>query len=173
MTDDTSPPPTKPQTGAPAPSLPPRVQLPLKLRGGKTAVRGQFAALCWRRDAAGGIEVCLVTSRRSGRWILPKGWPMHNQTPAQAAATEAWEEAGLRGVASDRCLGVYADVKPLSRRSTPVVVLVYPVQVDHTALHWPEAAQRKRRWFAQGLAAARLANPALRRIVDQFDPDAG
>ncbi|SEN36017.1 NUDIX domain-containing protein [Loktanella fryxellensis] len=167
MTDDTSPPPTK----QPTQQLPPRAQLPLKLRGGKTAVRGQFAALCWRRDADGAVEVCLVTGRRSGRWILPKGWPMHNQTPADAAATEAWEEAGLRGTPSDRCLGVYADVKPLSRRGTPVVVLVYPLEVHHAAVIWPEVRERKRRWFPQGHAASRLSNPTLRRIVEQFDPD--
>jgi 8-oxo-dGTP pyrophosphatase MutT (NUDIX family) len=149
----------------------PRAQLPLKLRGGKTDVRGQFAALCWRRDAQGEIEVCLITSRRTKHWIVPKGWPMHKQTPAEAAATEAWEEAGLTGHPVDRCLGVFSYVKPLSKRTTPVVVMVYPLEVLQTASDWPERAERKRKWFPLRKAASKLAEPALRRIVEAFDPD--
>ena len=57
-----------------------RGQLPLRLKGGKTEPRTQFAALCYRREG-GKVKVCLVTSRRSKRWILPKGWPMHKETP--------------------------------------------------------------------------------------------
>ena len=53
----------------------------------------QVAALCHRRTKAGQKEVLLVTSRGTGRWILPKGWPMRGKSDAQAAAQEAWEEA--------------------------------------------------------------------------------
>lgn len=152
------------------PPTAPHGQLPLKLRGGKTEVRGQFAALCWRRDPDDGIEICLVTSRRTNRWIVPKGWPMHKQTPAEAAATEAWEEAGVTGLAVDRCLGVYSYVKPLSKRTTPVVVMVYPLNVLQVASDWPERAQRKRKWFPLTVAATKVAEPALRRIIEAFDP---
>lgn len=146
-------------------------QLPLKLRaGGKTDVRTQFAALCYRTSAAGKLEICLVTSRRTKRWILPKGWPMHKQTPAAAAATEAWEEAGLTGEARDHCLGAYAYVKNMTKTLTPVIVMVYPVAVDTAHATWPERGQRKRRWFSRKKAAKRLAEPELRRIVRQFDP---
>ncbi|MBU2358404.1 MAG: NUDIX hydrolase [Alphaproteobacteria bacterium] len=149
---------------------PRRGQLPLKLRGGKTDVRGQFAALCWRRAADGEVEVCLITSRRTKRWIVPKGWPMHKQTPAEAAATEAWEEAGLTGRPVDRCLGVYSYVKPLSKRTTPVVVMVYPLEVMEVSSDWPERRERRRKWFPLQAAASKLAEPALRRIVEHFDP---
>ncbi|WP_386679958.1 NUDIX hydrolase [Loktanella sp. R86503] len=151
--------------------IPARAQLPLKLRGSKTDVRGQFAALCWRRDTAGEVEICLITSRRTKRWIVPKGWPMHKQTPAEAAATEAWEEAGLTGHPVDRCLGVFSYVKPLSKRTTPVVVMVYPLEVLQIASDWPEKAERRRKWFSRRKAASKLAEPALRRIVEAFDPD--
>lgn len=147
-----------------------RRQLPLKLReGGKTDVRTQFAALCYRikNDQ---LEVCMVTSRRSKRWILPKGWPMHKQTPAQAAATEAWEEAGVKGQAIDHCLGAYSYVKPLSDNPTPVVVMVYPVAVDDVAKKWPEHKERKRKWVPLRKAAKKLQEPELRRIVATFDP---
>ncbi len=146
-------------------------QLPLKLRaGGKTDVRTQFAALCYRYDD-GKLRVCLVTSRRSKRWILPKGWPMHKETPADAAATEAWEEAGLTGRAIDRCLGVYAYVKTMSKSLAPVIVMVYPLEVQGEHAKWPERKQRKRKWLSPKKAAKRLAEPELRRIVAQFDPD--
>ncbi|SEV90757.1 8-oxo-dGTP pyrophosphatase MutT, NUDIX family [Cognatiyoonia koreensis] len=146
-------------------------QLPLKLReGGKTDVRTQFAALCYR-VTDGTVEVCLVTSRKSKRWILPKGWPMHKQTPAAAAATEAWEEAGVTGQPIDHCLGAYSYVKPLSQNPTPVIVMVYPVKITNIASKWPEKKQRKRKWVPQRIAAKKLQEPELRRIVATFDPE--
>ena len=147
-----------------------RGQLPLKLRvGGKTDVRTQFAALCYRWHK-GELQVCIVTSRRSRRWILPKGWPMHKQTPADAAATEAWEEAGVKGQAHDVCLGAYAGEKKLARGLAPVVVMVYPVAVTRVHDKWPERKERKRKWLSPKKASKRLTEPALRRIVAQFDP---
>ena len=69
-------------------------QLPLRFRTGhKTDIRAQFAALCWRMKNDK-VQICLITSRTRQRWIIPKGWPMHKQTPAAAAAAEAFEEAG-------------------------------------------------------------------------------
>lgn len=145
-------------------------QLPLRLnRFGKTDVRTQFAALCYRirKDK---VEVCIITTRRTKRWILPKGWPMHKQTPAQAAATEAWEEAGLTGKAYDRCLGVYTYKKDIGSDILPVVTLVYPVKV--TAVHndWPEAHQRRRKWVSLSKAAAKVKEPELKRIIASFTP---
>lgn len=147
-----------------------RTQLPLNLRAGrKTDARVQFAALCYR-ISNDRVEVCLVTSRGTGRWILPKGWPMHKQTPASAAATEAYEEAGLSGKAYDHCLGVYAYVKPLKKSIAPVMALIYPVRVKNVHSDWPEKHQRKRKWFSLSKAARKLDDPQLRRIVLQFDP---
>jgi len=147
-------------------------QLPIKLsKGSKTDVRTQFAALCYRRNKAGKLRICIVTSRRSKRWILPKGWPMNKMTPAKAAATEAWEEAGLKGRSIDQCLGVYAYVKPLTRGVTPVIVMVYPLEVTSIANTWPESHQRQRKWMSPKKAARRLMEPELRRIVATFDPE--
>ena len=83
-------------------------QLPLSLDGGgKRDVRSQFAALCYRvKD--GKTRVLLVTSRGTGRWIIPKGWPMDGKTPAETAAQEAWEEAGVTGKVQDMCLGLFS-----------------------------------------------------------------
>lgn len=145
-------------------------QLPLKFRTGrKTDVRAQFAALCWRMKN-GKLQICLVTSRTRKRWIIPKGWPMHKQTPALAAATEAYEEAGLSGKASDSCLGAYSYVKPLKSGETPVITLVYPLHVTDVHSKWPEKHQRKRKWFSAKKAAKKLSEPELKRIVMTFAP---
>ncbi len=114
-------------------------QLPLKLRSGhKTDVRAQFAALCWRMKNDK-LQICLITSRTRKRWIIPKGWPMHKQTPANTAATEAFEEAGLSG--RSRLISVSgssATVKPQEVGNAPVVTMVYPLQVTQCAQDWPE-----------------------------------
>jgi len=145
-------------------------QLPISLTTGrKTDVRSQFAALCYRKKD-GKLQVCLVTSRKSGRWILPKGWPMHGATPAEAAAIEAWEEAGITGKPIERCLGVFSAVKPLGPEQAPVVVMVYPVKITKEHEKWPEQKQRRRKWMNPKKAAKRLTEPELRRIVADFDP---
>lgn len=95
---------------------------------------------------------------------------MHKQTPAAAAATEAWEEAGLTGDAFNICLGVYSYRKPVKRQPVPIVALVYPVLVRNAHSDWPEKSQRRRKWFTQEKAARKLTEPALRRIVAGFDP---
>ena len=146
-------------------------QLPLKLRAAsKDDVRSQFAALCYRVKADR-IEVLLVTSRGTGRWIVPKGWPEDGMTPADCAAKEAWEEAGAIGKAQDRCLGLFSYAKVISPGVTyPCVAMVYPVKVKSLAKEFPEKNQRKRRWFSTKKAAQRVAEPELARILRDFDP---
>lgn len=70
-------------------------------------IRTQYAAICYRRtdDSSGPIEVLLITSRGTGRWVIPKGWPMAKKKPHEVASQEAWEEAGVRGRVRKR-LGV-------------------------------------------------------------------
>ncbi len=145
-------------------------QLPLKFTTGrKTDIRAQFAALCWRiKD--GKVQVCLVTSRTRKRWIIPKGWPMHKQTPADAAAQEAYEEAGVSGQVSNQSLGIYTYVKPLKEGTAPAVAIVYPMRVTKVHAKWPEKTQRRRKWFSPKKAAKRLEEPELKRIVARFTP---
>lgn len=145
-------------------------QLPLKLRkGAKTEVRAQFAALCWRMKNDK-VEVCLITSRTRKRWIIPKGWPMNKATPASAAATEAFEEAGVSGEAIDLCLGVYSYSKPQKVDNAPIITMVYPVHVTHVHSKWPEKHERRRKWLSPRKAAKKLTEPELKQIVATFDP---
>ena len=145
-------------------------QRPIRLAvNDKRAVRTQFGALCYRLND-GKVEVLLITTRRSGRWIIPKGWPMDGQTPAGAAATEAWEEAGVTGKLSHQVLGFYAYDKGYGGDRMPCVVAVFPLKVKKIAKDFPEAKQRRRKWVSQKKAATMVEQPELRALIKAFDP---
>ena len=61
-----------------------------RLRGSE-----QVAAVCYQ-ISKGGLEFLLVRTR-NGRWTFPKGSVESGLTHAQAAALEAFEEAGVHG----------------------------------------------------------------------------
>lgn len=145
-------------------------QRPLNLGGKeKHDVRTQFSALCWRihKDE---VQVALVTSRGTGRWVLPKGWPMDGVTPSEAAAQEAYEEAGLEGKIIDYCLGIYSYTKAVKDDDLPCVVAIFPLKVKRILRDWPEAKERKRKWFSTKKAASLVDSPELKRILREFDP---
>ncbi|MEM6757894.1 MAG: NUDIX hydrolase [Pseudomonadota bacterium] len=148
-------------------------QLPLSLgNAGKSDVRTQFAALCFRVKN-GKTQILLITSRGSGRWILPKGWPIDGATPHEAALQEAWEEAGVTGKVSPRPLGIYSYVKESSDDDDlPCVAMIYTVKVKSLAKAFPEADQRKRKWVSPKKAAAMVDEPELSRILRDFNPRA-
>jgi 8-oxo-dGTP pyrophosphatase MutT (NUDIX family) len=130
--------------------------------------RTQFAALCWR-EHAGALQVLLVTSRDTGRWIVPKGWPMSGRSAFEAAAREAWEEAGVEGAIATDPMGEYDYRKALkSGAELPVRVELFPLRVAREADAFPEAAQRRRRWFAPHKAARRVAEPGLGALILRF-----
>ena len=138
--------------------------------GAKREKRVQFAAICYRRIKSG-CEVLLLTSRDSGRWIVPKGWPIDGMSPPQTAEQEAWEEGGVKGKLRDRCVGIFRYDKALETGvDLPVSVAVYPIEVRKLADTFPEVGQRKRKWFAPKKAAARVNEPALKDILRKFDP---
>jgi len=147
--------------------------MPITLRPRiKSDMRTQFAALCYRmtNDKP---EILLVTSRGSGRWILPKGWPIPGKTPGECALTEAWEEAGVRGKAHEQCLGIFSYNKTTDpKNSLPCLGLVFPVKVKALTNDYPEADQRKRKWMRPKKAAARVNEPELAAILRHFDPKA-
>ena len=136
----------------------------------KRDVRTQFGALCWRQHKDE-VQVLLVTSMKSRRWILPKGWPVHDATPAEAALTEAWEEAGVIGKVKTACLGIFSYRKELSDDSNlPCVVAVFPVKVKNLEKNWPEKERRKRKWYSLKKAANLVKEPELSAILKKFDP---
>ena len=138
--------------------------------GGKTDLRTQFAALCYRiKDDK--LQFCIVTSRRSKRWIVPKGWPMHGETPMDAAATEAFEEAGVRGKIYPRPIGVFSYYKVRSQDELPCMAVVYPLKVKKILKRWPEYRERERKWVSRKKAAQMVDDPELSVIIQTFNPD--
>lgn len=116
----------------------------------------QYGALPWRVGRHGEVEVMLITTRQTGRWILPRGWPVKGKTPAQTATQEAFEEAGVVGGVDPSPIGKYHYVKTLpDGSSNDCVVTLFSLQVRGTLVQWPEQSERKRRWH--GLTEASQA----------------
>jgi len=131
--------------------------------------RTQYAALPWRKREDGAVEVMLITSRESRRWVIPKGWPMKDKTPEAAAAQEAYEEAGVVGDTRHKSLGVYHYDKRLrSGRLQHVRVMVYPLEVHEARDIWPEMAERDRMWGSAAEAASLVDEPELRVLLAKF-----
>ncbi len=137
---------------------------------GRKPRRLQVAALPWRKTD-NGIEVLLITSRETRRWVLPKGWPEGQEELFDAAAREAGEEAGLAGAVSRREAGRYYYTKVSKKGHVPCEVLVYPLEVDRVADKWKEKRQRERRWFSGAEAAAMVREPDLCRVISAFCAD--
>lgn len=130
----------------------------------------QYGALPWR-VVDGTLEVMLITSRDTGRWIIPKGWPLEGMSPAHSAAQEAWEEAGITGAITRKPLGRFRYLKVLGEEdAVECVVHVHAMEVGEEHANWPEKNQRKRQWFLRHEAADLVNEPELRRIVLGFVP---
>ena len=131
----------------------------------------QAAALPWRRTVDGRIEVLLITSRETQRWVIPKGWPIKGLTSSRTAAREAFEEAGVKGEPGKKKLGVYHYDKRLrSGRVQHVRVAVYALKVIAERGVWPEAGQRQKLWTTPAEAAALVQEPELGEILRAFSP---
>lgn len=131
----------------------------------------QVAALCWR--AGPNLEVLLITSLSTRRWIVPKGWPMEGLSLAQAAAREAAEEAGVIGQADETPLGHYHYMKEKKDGSAlPCRVSVFALAVSGQRPHWAEEGARELAWLPLEEAAQRVSEPGLARILREFRADA-
>ena len=133
--------------------------------------RSQYAALPWRRRADGEVEVLLITSRETRRWVIPKGWPIKGLKSPMVAAREAFEEAGVEGIVRKKKLGVFHYEKRLrTGRIQPVKVAVYALQVVVQNDEWPEKDQRDQQWTTVADAASQVDEPELRAIIEAFAP---
>ena len=114
----------------------------------------------------------LVTSRRTRRWVVPKGNPMPGFAPHEAAAVEAWEEAGVRGIPCPTSLGRFRYLKRRRLRSVEATVELFPFSVVEQAEEWPERKQRNVRWFALDEAAKAVSDAELSHLIAGFRPPA-
>lgn len=128
--------------------------------------RMQVAALCYR-GKGDAKEVLMITSRDTGRWIIPKGWPMRGKDSPEAALQEAWEEAGVRNsTAKSDPIGRYTyDKVKESGLAVPVETYVYPVAVKDLADDFPEAQERTRKWMRPDEAANHVRERELKSIL--------
>lgn len=129
----------------------------------------QVAALPFRL-LQGEPEVMLITSRETGRWIVPKGWMQKGRAPYAVASREAYEEAGLVGKVKKRPIGTYRYAKRLRLESTVICkVSVFPFHVEKELDEYPEMAVRQRCWLAPDEAASRVEERGLSKLLLSCD----
>ena len=111
----------------------------------------------------------LVTSRESGRWVIPKGNPAPGLAAHAAAAIEAEEEAGVTGLVCPIALGSYRYRKKRTNGASLMIdVDVFPLAVSNELAAWKEQSQRERRWFNLAEAASVVDEPDLRDLIRSF-----
>jgi 8-oxo-dGTP pyrophosphatase MutT (NUDIX family) len=132
--------------------------------------RVQYGALPFRFNKAGSLELLLVTTRQTKRWIIPKGWPAKGMKPAKSAAREAYEEAGIRGAIGRKSIGAFFYEKRLEESDSTIAceVRVFPMNVKRRLKTWPEAHERDARWFEPRDALSALGDEGLRDLIAAF-----
>jgi 8-oxo-dGTP pyrophosphatase MutT (NUDIX family) len=128
----------------------------------------QYAALPWRVNG-GRLEILLITTLKTRRWIVPKGWPVETLSPQACAAHEALEEAGVSGALSEKPIGVFRYFK--RRKDGEVVackVDVFALEVTQQRRSWADKGARDLRWCTVDDALASVGEPGLRQVIDRF-----
>jgi 8-oxo-dGTP pyrophosphatase MutT (NUDIX family) len=131
----------------------------------------QVAALCWRHSPRrpSQLEVLLITSRNSKRWILPKGWPEAGLSAAENAAREAFEEAGVTGKVEAQPIGNYHYLKAKKDGGgMPCSVDVFALAITKQLDDWPEKNMRELAWMPVERAALQVSEPGLRQVLRDF-----
>jgi 8-oxo-dGTP pyrophosphatase MutT (NUDIX family) len=157
--------------GTPASLLGQLAAKPDKLFSG--AFRAQIGALCYRYAQGGSmLEILLVTSRDTGRWVIPKGWPMKGKKPHEAATIEAWEEAGVRGRTHKTAVGRYTYLKSLDDGDVaPCIVEVFAIEVSKVSDKFKERGERQIAWVSASEAARRVREIELKSMMIEFKPN--
>lgn len=136
----------------------------LRKMAARTGKLEQVAALPYRLGRQG-IEILVVTSRRTKRLVIPKGWPMPGIAHAAAAAIEANEEAGVKGEIADKPIGSFEYMKDLGGDAIRVEASVFPLKVRKVKSSWKERKQRRRIWMPVEQAVRKLDDAGLRSLV--------
>jgi 8-oxo-dGTP pyrophosphatase MutT (NUDIX family) len=139
----------------------------LKVMGLKQAKK---TALPYRFTETNSLEVLLVTTRQTRRWIIPKGWPIKGLKPPKSAAREAYEEAGIRGTVGAKAIGVFSYEKGLDANgvTVPCEVRVFPMIVKRQLDTWPESHEREAQWFEPAKALSAIKDKGLRELIESF-----
>jgi 8-oxo-dGTP pyrophosphatase MutT (NUDIX family) len=131
----------------------------------------QYAALPVM-DSGGTLQVLLVTSRGTGRWIIPKGHPEKGMKPNAVAKLEALEEGGVTGTIGDTPLGRYRSTKRLgSGKLVPCEVIVFRLEVSEHLANWKEDQQRRRLWVPLAQATKIVEDGELGAFMERVSSD--
>lgn len=130
----------------------------------RTCKFDQSAAVCWRLGSENLIDVLLVTSRDTGRWVIPKGNIEKGEQLHHCAQREAREEAGVIGRVSKKAIGQFTYLKDPKR--LPFVVSVFPLMVEKEPEKYRERGQRQRLWVPASRASTLVAEPELRNLFE-------
>ncbi|MEO7814110.1 MAG: NUDIX hydrolase [Sphingomicrobium sp.] len=137
----------------------------------------QVAALPYRNDGRGAgatPSILLITSRQTGRWVVPKGNLMVGKAAHEAAAIEAEEEAGVRGITSPISIGEFHYLKLLAGGGSVMAeVELFPLAVTKQMKRWIEQHQRQRRWFSIADAATAVDEVELGELIHRFGEGQG
>lgn len=123
----------------------------------------QAGANCFRTSADSLPEVLLVTSRRNGRWGIPKGRIEAGETARAAAAREAMEEAGVRGRVSSDAIGSFVYTKDSIDLSYHLNV--HLLEVEEILADFPERQSRRLQWTPIEAAVQEVSEPKLRELL--------
>ncbi|PWB82200.1 MAG: NUDIX hydrolase [Methylocystaceae bacterium] len=138
-----------------------------KQENGGVEPQAQYAALPWRLGE--GLEILLVSSRETRRWVIPKGWPMKGRKPHATAALEALQEAGLLGKIDKAEIGSFHYRKRLKDGDAILCrVGVFPLRVARQRKNWPEKSQRATQWFPYDVAAGQVVEKELEELILAF-----
>jgi 8-oxo-dGTP pyrophosphatase MutT (NUDIX family) len=126
----------------------------------------QYGVIACRTREAGAVEVLLITSRDTRRWVVPRGNSVPGLSPAQSAALEAWEEAGIHGAILGGEIGAYRyEKRRRDGSATPARVHLFLLAVTEELDRWPERKMRERRWLAPEEAAEAVDEPELKALI--------
>ena len=131
----------------------------------------QYGVLAYDVPDDGEPRFLLITSRTTKRWIIPRGNPVPGLSPAQSAAHEAYEEAGLTGLVSPDEIGCYRyEKRRRNGTSVEANVHVFPLRTTIQSGQWPERDERQTRWFTRAEAAELVDEPGLKDLILAFTP---
>lgn len=111
-----------------------------------------------------GDMIVLITTRSSGRWIIPKGYVEKGMSPAESAAKEAWEEGGIVGKVESKPIGTYVYRRPSGMYS----VKVYPLEVESLLERWDEMHLRQRRVVSPAEALDMIVHDELKSLITSY-----
>ncbi len=126
-----------------------------------TDVASQAAAICCRYNDRGELEVLLISSLDTGRWVIPKGNLNAKERSFRCAEREAFEEAGVVGNAKKKPVGFYVYLKD---RVKPTRVGVHLLRTRSTEKEFTERGARQLTWVHPSIAAGMVAEPQLSQL---------